>query len=216
LQVGSWQSEVYEEIEKPARERGTVIIAPKHYSTYKRMKQLHFGSRDAFRMVSRIPPDEFEDRLKDYRQLRRNHFLHWEALKIVSTRALPDKEGKKKLQALDLTNPYWVECIRERENWYQDRLRDYRRKGYSMAKAHDLTMADIEKTYAQSTGDSREDKTPWSFLREVYKVESKTKPEPGEFDRLMAITLRNRKLPYKAKQTRKPLPRRPRRIILNG
>jgi len=202
LQLPNWNARVFWEIEKPAHKREPIAIAPSFFNRYSKARK-RFSSADAYRISSRIPRDEFDQRMRQYQTLKRAHFLDWECIKIITTRAKPDITGKRVLQSLDLTSDGWKQAMAARTNFYEERFNEYKRKRYPSRRAHSLAMADIQKTYVGSTGDTRQDQTVWSFLREIYKIDSTSEKTPEEFQRLLALwkqEFARKKMPYRVKR----------------
>jgi len=72
----------------------------------------------------KVPFDQWQERLAQFRKLRRNHFTPKEAMDAVTATA-----PKGGLQPLDLTNDYWQLHIQERKNWYNAQRKIAKKQG---------------------------------------------------------------------------------------
>lgn len=150
------------------------------------------------RFYERVPDELMSQRLADYNKLRRAHFSDWEAIKIITTLTKPDKDGKRYLQALDLTTEAWQDTIRERKNWYNKKMSYWLKKGLNRRQARRRVSVELLAYYESRKGDTRKDPTPWSGIREHYKKAVAARPEIDFIDnmRKREKTYRKKKMPY--------------------
>ena len=153
------------------------------------------------RFYERVPDEEMGQRLEQYNKLRRNHFSDWEAIKIITTLTIADKDGKRYLQALDLTTDAWQQTMKDRTTWYNKKIRFYLKKGLSRSTARKKTALEVLAFYEPRTGDTRKDPTPWSGIREYYGKGINTSPVITDKDfidnlRKREQTYRKKKMPY--------------------
>jgi len=195
-----WNTQVFYEIEKPLRERETVAIPANRYKYYRRSVRANINKPDSLRLATRIPPEQWTERSEQYRILKRAHFAHWECIKIVSTRTKPDKEGKRRLQSLDLNTSEWQRAMAERNNWYRERMQHYRKKKLTYRQAQRAVMGELEDYYKGRRGDSRSDPTPWDFLRSIYKISDRPQMDFAEGARLRQQRFTKKKMPYRVRR----------------
>ena len=150
------------------------------------------------RFYERVSDDQMGQRLIDFNTLRRNHFSEWEAIKIITTLTKEDKDGKRYLQDLDLSNKVWKETIQERVNWYNRKMAFYLKRGLNRRQARRRISKEVETFYVDRTGDTRKDPTPWSGIREHYKKAVTPRTEIDFIDnfRKREQTFRKKKMPY--------------------
>ena len=194
-----WNTEVFYEIEKPLRERETVAIPAGRYKYYRRSVRSGINKPDSLRLATRIPPEQWAERSEQYNILKRAHFAHWECIKIVSTRTKPDKDGKRRLQSLDLNTSEWQRAMAERNFWYRERMQYYRRKKQTYAQSQRAVMAELEDYYRGRKGDARSDPTPWDFLRMIYRISDRPQMDFAEGARLRQQRFAKKKMPYRVK-----------------
>lgn len=154
---------------------------------------------DLQRFYERVPDELMSQRLLDYNTLRRNHFNAFEAIKIITTLTKPDTEGNRYLQALDLTSEGWQQTMKERVNWYNRKIKKYLKKGLNRRQARRMIALELLDFYADRTGDTRKDPTPWSGIREHYKkAATPIKTDVDFIDNLRKreATYRKKKMPY--------------------
>lgn len=152
------------------------------------------------RFYERVPDEQMGQRLEQYDLLRRNHFSGWEAIKIITTLTIADKNGKRYLQALDLTTDAWQQTIKDRIAWYNKKMHLYLKKGLNRRQARYRMGKEVKTFYDTRTGDTRKDKTPWDSVREYYKIKSSSKTDIDFIDNLRKRDLiyRKKKMPFSA------------------
>ena len=154
---------------------------------------------DLQRFYERVPDELMEQRIVDYNTLRRKHFSDWESTKIITTLTKEDKDGKRYLQALDLTTDAWQQTMNDRTAWYDKKMKYYLKKGLTRQQARRRISREALAFYDDRKGDSRKDPTPWSGIREIYK--GKASPRGTEKDFISDLrkreqTYRKKKMPY--------------------
>jgi len=169
LKPDDWNKEVYYELEQKPKDRRTVVIPPDRYDFYIKARRGKVRRSDALRLSERIPRSQWDKRIKQYNTLRKAHFSHWEALKIVTTLTKPEEGKKRKLQDLDLTNPAWKEMIADRIAYHKQQIQRLMAKGLNRQQAEKAFITELNNYYKRRSGDTRTDPTPWDWLREYYK-----------------------------------------------
>lgn len=136
------------------------------------------------RFYERVPDELMGQRLADYNTLRRHRYSDWEATKIITTLTIPDKDGNRYLQALDLNTEAWRVAMNDRLNWYTKKMKRLLRKGLSRSQARRRIAKELLRHYEPRKGDTRKDPTPWDSIREVYKIKQSPKTSVDFIDNL--------------------------------
>lgn len=197
IEPDKWNAEVFNELQKPLKNRQSVAIPADRFQFYLNARQRKYSAGDSLRLVSRISPTEWSQRLKEYDTLRRAYFTHWEALKIVTTKTKADKAGKRELQSLDLNNPVWQAVIADRIEFHRQEIKRYMAKGLTRVQAEKLYNTERNNYYKSRKGDTRDDKTPWDALREGYKIKSRKRTDFLENKQLRDAKYKDKKMPYR-------------------
>ena len=156
---------------------------------------------DLQRFYERVPDEQMSQRLEDYNKLRRNHFSDWESVKIITTLTREDKDGKRYLQALDLTTDAWQQTMKERTSWHDKKMKFFLRKGLTRRQSNRAIQNELEDFFSTRTGDTRKDPTPWSGIRDIYKEKSSPRVTGPDFIdnlRKREQNYRKKRMPYSA------------------
>ncbi len=197
-----YNSTLFEELEKPSKQRKSLFIQADRYKLYNRVvKNRKFSVSEARQFAEAIPPEKYAERVQQYRLLRRNYYSHFEALYIVSAQTAPDKNGKTRLQKLDLTQDVWQTAIKERVNWIRSRVR----LGTAQGKTKEQVLRAIKKEI-QDWYDKDKKRTPFDEIEEMYP-----QSRPPRVDVDVKQTLRNTRAARAKKQREEKAPWRTRR-----
>lgn len=196
LNPAAYNSVLFEELQKPSKERKSLFITPERFDLYRHLTQdIKFTPQEARQVAESIPPEEFDDRVAMYKTLRRAYYSHEESLYIISAQTPPDKQGNTKLQALDLKNEAWQRAMRERISWIKQQIKIGKARGLTETQALKNAKREIENWY-------RKDKTRTPF-DEIEDISPKGKKKPDvDFKAAVAkrriLKQRKEKSPWKA------------------
>ena len=188
---------LFEELQKPVKERKTLLIEPDRFDLYRHLRQdVKFTVQDARQVAEAIPVADFDSRMRMYKILRKAYYSHNEALYIISAQTPPDKQGKSRLQDLDLKSDVWQQAMRERVAWAKQQVAIGKQRGLSIQQALKRVKKEIEEWYRKDKG-----RTPFDEIEDI-SPRGKNKP-PVDFK--VAVTKRRilkqkkEKMPWKAK-----------------
>lgn len=173
---------LFEELQKPVKERKTLLIEPDRFDLYRHLRQdVKFTVQDARQVAEAIDPSDFDARMRMYKVLRKAYYSHDEALYIISAQTPPDKQGKTRLQDLDLKSDIWQRAMRERVAWVKEQVAIGKQRGLSIQQALKRVKKEIEEWY-------RKDKSRTPF-DEIEDISPRGKPKPT-VDFKVAVTKR--------------------------
>lgn len=191
IQPDRWYSTVSDEVMKPYRDRKNYAIQPNLYNQYEIIKSdTKLSPLEVNKLIDMYPPDEWAKRANDYNYLIRNHYNPEEATKIVYAWT---RDGR--LQSLNLNNPAWQETIAERNNWWNDYIKNQISRGRTKEEAiryAKIVIQDFIKSDKEA---------PWKNL----DIISPTAPAKPKIDfvnameqrRLRLKKQREEKMPYR-------------------
>lgn len=162
---------LFEELQKPVKERKTLLIEPDRFDLYRHLRQdVKFTVRDARQVAEAISPQDFDARMRMYKVLRKAYYSHDEALYIISAQTPPDKQGKTRLQELDLTSDVWKRAMQERVAWVKQQVAVGKARGLTIQQALKRVKKEIEEWYRKDKG-----RTPFDEIEDI-SPRGKTKP----------------------------------------
>lgn len=159
-----YNSTLFEELEKPVRERKTLFIQPDKYELYKHVAvSKKFTVQESREIAEAIPRDKLTERMQQYRILRSAYYSHSEALYIISAQTPEDKHGRTRLQKLNLTQDVWQTAMKERINWINSRIRAGKALGKTRVEVLRAIKREIENWYNKD-----KTRTPFDEIEEMY------------------------------------------------
>lgn len=158
--VNEYSRWVIAQLEKPLKQRETLFIQPDRFDIFKEAKGAKFTTDDSLKMATLIPKEQWDKRKEQYRQLIAARFSPYEALYIITATAI-NKEGKKILQKLDLTQPAWQTTIEDRQNYFIDKIRGFMQKGMNSRDAIRAFKRELNNWYKNKKH------TPFDGIKEV-------------------------------------------------
>ncbi len=190
-----------DELMKPLKKREPLVIPPERYDSFLNVTKQKITPKDAFHLISVIPITRLRERLNQLRTLREYHFSLDEALQIVTAMTVKDKEGKQYLQKLDLTNPYWIQCMDDRVRWFNDMMKHFTVKEKMTAKqAINAIMRELYNYYAKD-----KKRRPWDWLSDFSPTKGKGARKEVDFidsAKKRQDRIDKKKMPYRAVRSR--------------
>ena len=144
--VNEYSRWVIAQLEKPRKQRETVFIQPDRFDIFKEAKEAQFTIADSLKLATLIPKEQWDKRKGQYRQLIATRYSPYEAFYII-TATSTNKEGKKVLQKLDLTQPVWQTAMEERQNYFIQEVRKGIQKGMTTRTAIQSFKQSIQNWY---------------------------------------------------------------------
>lgn len=162
LDAEVYNSNLFDELEKPAKKRKQLFIIPSRYTVYRRLVKARFAVQDAGTLADSIPPEVLPERMKMYESLRKAHYSPYEAIYIVTAQTPEDKHGKTKLQKLDLTQDVWQTAMKERDTWFKRTVKAFVDKGMPSDKAARAAINEVDRWYRKN-----KQRTPFDEIEDI-------------------------------------------------
>lgn len=162
LDAEVYNSNLFDELEKPAKKRKQLFIIPSRYTVYRRLVQARFAVQDAGNLADSIPPEVLPERMKMYKALRKAHYSPYEAIYIVTAQTPEDKHGKSRLQKLDLTQDVWQTAMKERDTWFKKTVKAFIDKGMPRDKAAIAAINEVDRWYRKD-----KQRTPFDEVEDI-------------------------------------------------
>lgn len=187
LNINEYTKGVITQLEKPRKQRESVLISPDRFGIFKEAKDAQFATATSLQLATLIPKEQWEERKKQYRQLIAARYSPYEAFYII-TATSTNREGEKILQKLDLEQPVWQTAMQERQNYFIQEVRRGIQKGMTTRDAIRAFKRNLQDWYAPSKGH-----TPFDEIELV----SPSGPRKPQVD--VQEARRNRRAKQKAK-----------------
>jgi len=194
-QANLYSSAITSQLEKPYKDRQSVLIQPDRYNIFQQAVSERFPLKQALQLAESIPASEWNKRKQQYNQLIRSRYSPSEAIYIISAQTPPDKNGNRRLQTLDLEQDAWQKAMEERLAFFKQQVSLGIKKGMTQQKAISAAMREIDNWYKKD-----KDRKPFDEIEDI----SPSGPPKPEVDFADALKKRRakqikEKMPWRAK-----------------